>query len=185
MSTKPKDKDKTAKKSQKSGKVDVAAGNGNGHDKESPQQDIAPSRSWGAIEDWFDNWPSPVFGRRWPDLRSRFSDVEGIRVEQYKEDDAIVVRAEIPGVDPDEDIEITVAGGTMTISAQRERREETKDNGSFRSEFHYGSFTRSMAVPASTSPDDVTAKYTDGVLEVRVPVDGAEEAKTKVAISRR
>ena len=124
-----------------------------------------------------------MFGRRWPDLRSRFSDVEAIRVEQYKDDDTIVVRAEIPGVDPDENIEITVAGGTMTISAHREQREETKDNGSFRSEFHYGSFTRSMAVPASTSPDDVTATYTSGVLEVRVPVDGSEEAKTKVAIS--
>ena len=56
--------------------------------------------------------------------------------------------------------------------------------GRFRSEFHYGSFERSVALPAGAQSDDVTATYTDGILEVRVPVDTKTDAIKKVPVER-
>lgn len=148
-----------------------------------PTHPAAPWRSWGPLEDWTVSGP-PMFGRRWPELFQRMSHAETIRVEQFRDGDELVIRAEIPGVDPDSNIEITVAAGKLTLSAHRERREETKDDGGLRSEFHYGSLTRTMSIPSNTSAVDVSASYADGILEVRVPVDTAEESKTKVPISR-
>jgi HSP20 family protein len=87
-----------------------------------------------------------------------------IRMEDYVEDSHYVLRAELPGIDPDKDVEITVTEGVLTVKA--ERREKKKD--SQRSEFHYGSFTRSMSLPAGADENDVVATYKDGILEVRV-----------------
>ena len=139
---------------------------------------------FGWIGDWFDHWP-PMFSRRFPELFDRgMSSAGALRVEQYVDGDESVIRAEIPGVDPDEDIDISVTGDRLTITAKREQREESKDDDGFRSEFHYGSFRRTMTLPSGTSADDVKATYEDGVLEVRLPSAGAGQAKTTVPIGR-
>ena len=76
--------------------------------------------------DWFNSgWPAIA---DWPHDGAR-----ALRIEDRLEQDRYVVRAEIPGVDPDKDVEITVDDGVLTISA--ERREEVKEKG--RSEFLY------------------------------------------------
>lgn len=54
----------------------------------------------------------------------------------------VAIRAELPGVDPDEDIEVSIIDDRLTISARRERREESKEDEGFRSEFHHGSVRR-------------------------------------------
>jgi HSP20 family protein len=94
-----------------------------------------------------------------------------VRVEEFMDAGTYVVRAEMPGINPERDVEITVANGMMTIRA--ERREETKEkvDGGFRSEFRYGSFSRTVGLPAGAKEDAVTATYADGILEVRVPVE--------------
>ena len=89
-----------------------------------------------------------------------------------------MIRAELPGLDPDKDIEVTVNGRTLTIRA--ERRQE--DNGPYRSEFRYGSLTRSVRLPAKVDANDVTARYDKGVLEVSVPVREATPVGTRVPI---
>jgi len=140
---------------------------------------------WGWVSDWFEEWPR-LFGGRLPEPSWRIpSEVETIRVEQFRDGDEVVIRAELPGVDPDEAIDVSVTGDRLTVSARRERREESKSDEGFRSEFHYGSFRRVMALPPGTSADDVTATYDDGILEVRVPADEAEATKTKVAVERK
>jgi HSP20 family protein len=101
-----------------------------------------------------------------------------IRMEDYVEDSHYVLRAELPGIDRDKDIEITVKEGVLTVKA--ERREDKKD--SQRSEFHYGSFTRSMSLPSGADENDVVATYQDGILEVRVAMM-AEEAPEPKRIS--
>jgi HSP20 family protein len=98
-----------------------------------------------------------------------------MRVEDYVEDDQYVLRAELPGIDPDNDVELTVDNGVLTIKA--ERREETKESG--RSEFRYGAFTRSVTLPAGADEDAVTATYDDGILEVRVPIKEAKRPETR------
>ncbi len=139
---------------------------------------------WSWLPDWFEHWP-PIMSRRVPDLFAEMTLADTIRVEERREDDTVVIRAEIPGVDPDEDIDVSVADGRLAISARREQREETKTDDSLRSEFRYGSFQRIMSIPAGTKPADVKATYEDGILEVRVPVNEAIEAEAKVAITRK
>lgn len=94
-----------------------------------------------------------------------------VRVEDYMEGDTYVLRAELPGIDPDKDVDLQVERGMLTISG--ERREETKEKN--RREFHYGSFRRTVPVAVGTKAEDVKATYTDGVLEVRVPKQTEEE----------
>ena len=87
-----------------------------------------------------------------------------IRVEDYLTDDHYVVRAELAGIDPAKDVEVTVGSGYLNIHAERYDQTETKH----RSEFRYGSFTRSLPLPAHVNEDDVTASYADGILEISV-----------------
>lgn len=120
---------------------------------------------WPALSDWFEDFPFEM--RVTPEPHP-------IRIEESREDDGYVVRAELPGVDPDKDIEITVEDDVLTVHA--ERREEKREKRL--SEFHYGSFTRSVRLPAGSSEEDITASYHDGVLTVRAPLP-RESAKVK------
>lgn len=105
---------------------------------------------------------------------------QAIRIEDYMEDGRYVIRAEIAGIDPDRDLEVTTSGGYLTIHAQRSASVEDKH----RSEFRYGSFSRTVALPAGADPDDVTAGYAKGILTVRVGLKGEEEkAVKKVAVT--
>ena len=88
------------------------------------------------------------------------------RLEESIRDDRYVIRAELPGLDPEHDIEVTVDGRILTIRAERRQQ----DKGSYRSEFRYGSLARVVRLPARVDPADVTARYDKGVLEVSVPV---------------
>jgi predicted unusual protein kinase regulating ubiquinone biosynthesis (AarF/ABC1/UbiB family)/HSP20 family molecular chaperone IbpA len=102
------------------------------------------------------------------------------RIEEVAEDNRYVIRAELPGLDPDEDIEVTVEGRNLTIQA--ERRQE--DSGPSRSEFRYGSLTRTIRLPARVDPKDVTARYDRGVLEVSVPIPDVKPEGTRVPIEQ-
>jgi len=108
-----------------------------------------------------------------------------MRVEQVREDGTLVVRAELPGVDPDKDVEVSVTDGVLHISGKREQRDEKKSKGNYRSEFRYGEFSRDLALPAGVDPSAVAATYKDGILEVRVPwSDESKSTSTKVPISQ-
>lgn len=109
-----------------------------------------------------------------------------IRVEEYVDGKNLMVRAEMPGVDPDKDIAVTLDGGLLRIRAERQEKEEHKDNGSFRSEFRYGSFSRNIPLPEGVREEEIKATYTNGVLEVRAPLpDEAQPAEPKkLPISR-
>lgn len=100
-----------------------------------------------------------------------------IRVEDFLDEDHYVVRAELPGIDPDKDVTVTVEDGLLTITA--ERREEKRDTK--RSEFHYGSFSRTVTLPAGAREDSVAARYENGMLEVSValaPIDASTKTRT-------
>jgi HSP20 family protein len=93
-----------------------------------------------------------------------------MRVEDYVSDGNYVVRAELPGIDPEKDVEVTVAKGILTIKA--ERREDV--TGKHHSEFHYGSFSRSLSLPASADEEHIEASYGHGILEVTVKLADKE-----------
>jgi HSP20 family protein len=103
-----------------------------------------------------------------------------MRMEDLVKDGSYVVRAELPGIDPEKDVEVTVAKGILTIRAER-REEET---GKHHSEFHYGTFSRSVALPASADQDHIDAVYGHGILELTVKLadQGAEAPGRKIPI---
>jgi HSP20 family molecular chaperone IbpA len=110
-----------------------------------------------------------------------FAQAQTFRVEDYVEDDRYVVRAELPGLDPEKDIEVTVDAGVLTIHA--ERREERKET--HRSEFRYGSLTRSVRLPAGADAEKITAGYDKGILKVTVPIPAqAMPEGRRIAIQR-
>lgn len=107
------------------------------------------------LADWIENpWP--------------FGEHNLVRIEERAEDGKYIVRAELPGFDdPERQIHITTSGGVLTVSAERESRRA--EGG--RSEFRYGAFSRSVTLPDGADTANITAKYTNGILEITVPVE--------------
>jgi HSP20 family protein len=123
--------------------------------------------------DWLESgWPAVAEWRR--------EAMHVLRVEDRREDDRYVVRAEIPGIDPDKDLEITVSDGVLTIAA--ERREEVSEKG--RSEFHYGSFLRRVTLPTGAAEDELVARYQDGILEITVPIEALQVEPRTIPVAR-
>jgi HSP20 family protein len=98
-----------------------------------------------------------------------------IRVEEYVEGDHYLIRAELAGIDPEKDVEITVGSGYLTIRAVR----SDKIEGKHRSEFRYGSFSRTLTLPAAADEEAVTASYGDGILTVSVGLKTEQKASAK------
>jgi HSP20 family protein len=92
-----------------------------------------------------------------------------IRVEEFREDGTLVIRADLPGIDPDKDVELTVSDGMLHIGAERREEEKREEKGYLRHEVRYGSLSRSLPLPEGVTEDDITATYEAGVLEIRVP----------------
>lgn len=126
-------------------------------------------------------WPFSSVALEFP-----VADAMAMRVEEFTEADQMVVRAELPGLDPDKDVEITVADGMLTISAERreEKTEGEKGKPGYRSEFRYGSFRRIVRLPQGVRENDVKATYTDGILEVRLPMGQEPPAPSKIPVTR-
>lgn len=129
-------------------------------------------RSWDRLD-----WPA------WPDW-AELTENARLRVEEYQEDGELVVKAELPGIDPEDDVEITVTDHTLRLRAQRRKESKTEDKRGYRSEFFYGSYARTLPLPAGAIDDDVKASYADGILEVRIPIDDEEAKSRKIPISR-
>ncbi|GAA6524596.1 Hsp20/alpha crystallin family protein [Intrasporangium sp. DVR] len=130
-----------------------------------------PTHPFAEVLDWFENG-----------LNLRGMGLSPyLHVEDFVEDDAYVVRAEMPGVDPDRDVRVAIEGDVLTITG--ERREEKREKN--RSEMHYGSFTRSIRLPHEVSAEDVNATYVDGVLEIRVPVGAPERPTRRIPVTRK
>jgi HSP20 family molecular chaperone IbpA len=105
-------------------------------------------------------------------------DTRLMRLEDEMTNGRYEVRAEVPGIDPAKDIEITVRDGQLTIKAERSEKKEF--NG--RSEFSYGTFVRTVSLPAGADEDDIKASYENGILTVSVAVSEAKPAEKHVRI---
>jgi HSP20 family protein len=88
----------------------------------------------------------------------------------------IVYAFDLPGI-PEDDISIEVKDENLTISAERAKTEEATENGFYRFERRYGTFARAVGLPQGVDQDNISARYENGVLEVRVPKP--EEQKPK------
>lgn len=104
----------------------------------------------------------------WP-----FGDHHMARIEDYLEDGKYVLRAELPGMDPEKDVQIQVHGNELSIAAERAVEKHDKTH----SEFSYGKFARTVRLPAGSVPDEISATYEAGILELTVPVKIEEETR--------
>jgi HSP20 family protein len=127
-----------------------------------------PDSPWNRLDRLFDEWMRMQPMRRL--LGAETPGEEIIRVDEYRDDDVQVIRAELPGIDPDKDVELTVTGGMLRINAERRTEEQTEEKGVIRREMRYGSFTRSLPLAEGATDEDIDASYKNGVLEIRVPV---------------
>ncbi|MCV7262582.1 Hsp20/alpha crystallin family protein [Mycolicibacterium poriferae] len=101
-----------------------------------------------------------------------------MRIEDELYEDVYEVRAELPGVDPDDDIDVTVRDGKLTISAQR----SGPDENCGRSEFAYGSFTRTVTLPDGADADEINATYDRGILTVSVPLSDEHRVERHIEV---
>jgi HSP20 family protein len=130
------------------------------------------------FEEWARMMPfRPMLFPRWREAE------ELIRVEELREDGTLVIRADLPGIDPDKDVELTVSGGILHIEAERRGEEKREEKGYVRRELRYGSLSRSLPLPEGVTEANITATYKAGVLEIRIPEPKREPAK-KIAISK-
>ncbi len=142
-------------------------------DRWRPLRPWRPSRAVDEMERYMDEvlagWPFRTW-RRVPAEEMYWSPP----MELYEKSDKFVIRIEVPGVKKD-GIDISMTGETLTIKGERKAVKEVKDEEYHRSEISYGSFSRSITLPAAVDADKIEAMYEDGILEVVVPK--AREAK--------
>jgi HSP20 family protein len=113
-------------------------------------------------------WPRPM----WPEeIGAGFPSVD-----IFEDKDKIVVKAEIPGVNK-EDLDVNVTEDAIVISGEKKKEEKVEEKDYYRYERSYGSFHRSLPLPAEVQSDKAKAKFKDGVLEITVPK--TSEAKKK------
>ena len=108
------------------------------------------------------------------------------KIDVKSKGDDIIVRAELPGIDP-EAVDIEVTDGVLTIKGERTAEEEREGEGWLIRESSFGTFERSMVLPEGVDPGSISAEYTDGILEVHVPkaLEAAKPKTTKVSVGKK
>jgi HSP20 family protein len=124
-----------------------------------------PKTIFPELVDWFEE----------PFLTLRPYLAQPIKVEEYVEDDRYMIRADLAGIDPEKDVEVMVGSGYLTIRAER----SDKTEGKRRSEFRYGSFSRTLGLPANADEEAVTASYRDGILTISVGLKTEQKPSAK------
>lgn len=126
------------------------------------------------MEGFFDRRMRPWWPERWS--RREVMELEAPAVDLFEDKNEIVIKAELPGMEK-ENVEVKLTDHMLTIKGEKKKEEEVKEENYYRSERSYGSFIRTLELPADVHADKVKASFKNGVLEVRLPK--TEEAKTK------
>lgn len=119
---------------------------------------------------WFEPWSGQA--------GSRMREAWAPAVDVFAREGDLVVRAELPGIDPEQDVDISYQDGMLTLHGERRHESRSEGDTCYRVESTYGSFHRTVALPENVKADDIRASYTDGILEVVIP-KAAETAQPK------
>ena len=148
-----------------------------------------PGSTWGStdwMDRWFDNFFSralsmtpygatqPLSGTRWTGF------VPAVNVTENE--NQVQVTAELPGMD-ENDIELSIHNGVLTLKGEKKAEHEEKKEGYYRSERSYGTFHRSITLPEGIDPEKVEATFSKGVLNVTVPrLPESQTGRKRIAI---
>lgn len=98
------------------------------------------------------------------------------------EDDKLRVRLELPGIDPDADVEIDVTNGVLNVAGERKQEQTSEGEGWHRREMRYGRFERHLALPDGIDPSSLQATYDAGILDVTIPLPDKPKTRVKVEV---
>lgn len=140
---------------------------------------LDPFAMFSEMEDMMDR----MFGRRWPFSRPlrRFTESGGgwsPHVDMYEEGNDIVVKAELPGIAKD-DVDLSIVSGDLVIRGERKSGNEIREDQYYRMERSFGTFYRRLPLPEGVDAEKISASFTDGVLDVRIPKPGASDQSAK------
>lgn len=143
---------------------------------------LIPSRPWRELD---------VLRREMDSLWDRFTGERPVKwlkgewvpsLDVSESKDKVVVKAEAPGIDPKE-IDISLSNGILTLKGEKKREREEKDENYHVLERSYGSFSRSLLLPAEVQEDKVKASYKDGILTITFPkTEKAKERAIKIEV---
>jgi HSP20 family protein len=102
-------------------------------------------------------------------------------VETFERDGKLIVRADLPGLSP-QDVVVEVANGVLTLSGERKEKREVDEQGLRHTELRYGRFMRSIALPEGTRETDIHANFSNGVLEISVPIPDETQSSRKIEV---
>jgi len=131
------------------------------------------------LDRMFEESAWPTF--RWPSLAARPEPETAAwfpEIDVFEKDNRLVTRIDLPGVKK-EDVKVEVTDGRLAISGERKSEAEEKKEHFYRCERNYGSFYRAVPLPEGVKLDDVKATFSDGVLEVSIPLPAKPEAKVR------
>jgi HSP20 family protein len=97
-------------------------------------------------------------------------------IESYIRDNKLVVKAELPGVES-KDLDVTVLDRELIVKGERKQEKDTKEENYVYREINYGSFERHFALPEGVKTEDLKAKFTNGLLEITVPLPAVVKAQ--------
>ena len=112
---------------------------------------------------------------RWPFATRTLHEEALVPVDVFERNGNVVVKAELPGIAPDK-VEVTVEGGELRISGEREEEHEVKEEHYYRSERSFGRMYRAVTLPDNCDTEHITASTKDGVIEVTIPKKAAATA---------
>jgi HSP20 family protein len=94
----------------------------------------------------------------------------------------LVVRAELPGIDPEKDVNVSLSENILTLTGERRQEREENEGSLLRQETSYGSFHRQFVLPEHVKAEDIQASYKDGILEVIVPKAAVQPEPARIPI---
>ena len=141
-----------------------------------PRTRVEPFRDLMGMRDEISRLFDISLGGSLVDRASLFDGDWAPAIDVYENDDKVVVKTELPGLD-EKNVELSILGDTLTIKGEKKKEEEKQEKHYHRLERSYGSFQRSITLPSQVVHEKAKASFNNGVLEVEIPKK--EEAKPK------
>lgn len=127
------------------------------------------------------NFPG-FFNREVFPFNAEFNEFDWMpQIEVLKSNEDLMVKADLPGLTKD-DVKVELTDDALTISGERKEEKEEKKEGFYRTERNYGRFFRQIPLPDGAKTDKANAVFTNGVLEVKIPVARVETQTRKLEI---
>lgn len=157
-------------------------------ERRKPQKDLTVQQPGRGLEE-MGRYFEDVFGRPVLPATLRRVPSEDLvwapSIEVIEQDDKFLIKVELPGI-KEEDINISLAGNTLTISGEKETESEVAKKGYYYTESSYGSFSRSMIIPSTIDASKIEAYCDKGVLEITLPkTPEVKPKKIKVAVKKK